>query len=82
MPLKVSIYFVLAIHTAAMDMMGGEGIKSKCRSPDIMSDAAYLILTKDGATTTCNFFVDEDVVVQGGVTNLKQYAYDPSKKHQ
>ena len=62
-----------------MDMLGGgSGIKSRCRKPDIMSDAAYAILTRDAKTTGGNFFIDDEVVQQEGVADLKQYAYDPS----
>ena len=69
----------LAIYTAAMDMLGGgEGIKSQCRSPDIMADAAYLILTKDASKTGGNFFIDDDLIKEHGITDLDQYAYDPS----
>lgn len=33
--------------TAAMEMLGGGGeIAEQCRTPDIMADAAYVILTR------------------------------------
>ena len=57
---------------------GGEAIKAQCRKPDIMADAAYAILTRDAKTTGGNFFIDDEVVQEEGVTDLKQYAYDPS----
>ena len=63
-----------------MDMLGGgEGVKAQCRTPDIMSDAAYAILTRDAKTTGGNFYIDDEVVQAEGVTDLKQYAYDPGK---
>jgi len=69
------------IYTAAMAMLGGgDAVKSQCRKPEIMSDAAYAILTKDAKTTTGNFFIDETVMKNEGVTNLDHYAYDPSVK--
>uniref|UniRef100_A0A8C5YRK7 Hydroxysteroid dehydrogenase-like protein 2 n=1 Tax=Marmota marmota marmota TaxID=9994 RepID=A0A8C5YRK7_MARMA len=35
-----------AIHTAAMDMLGGSGVESQCRKVDIIADAAYSIFKK------------------------------------
>ena len=58
---------------------GGEGVKAQCRKPEIMSDAAYAILTRDATATCGNFFIDDEVVRAEGVTDLKQYAYDPGK---
>ena len=44
-----------AIMTAAMVMLGGgQEIVSQCRTPDIMADAAYVILTRDSKTYTGN----------------------------
>lgn len=67
-----------AIWTAAMAMLGGgqESAKS-CRSVDIMSDAAYAILSGDSSKVTGNFFVDEDVVREHGVTDMDKYAIEP-----
>ena len=39
--------FFLAIITAAMEMLaGGKDAAIHCRTPDIMSDAAYIMLTR------------------------------------
>ena len=32
--------------TAAMEMLGGGDVADQCRTTDIMSDAAYVILTR------------------------------------
>ena len=72
-----------AIYTAAMEMLGGgDGVKSQCRSPDIMSDAAHAILCKDSKQFTGNFCVDDDVLRAEGVTDFSKYQYDPSKYYQ
>lgn len=52
-----------AIHTAAMEMLGGKEAARQCRKPEICADAAYAILTKDSKTTTGNFFIDEEVKI-------------------
>ena len=48
---------ILAIITAAMDMMGGDGIDKQCRTPEIMADAAYVMLTRDSRSFTGNFVI-------------------------
>jgi citronellol/citronellal dehydrogenase len=47
------------------------------RKPEIMADAAYVILTRPSRSCTGNFFLDEDVLRAGGVTDLSQYAMRP-----
>ncbi|XP_022102793.1 hydroxysteroid dehydrogenase-like protein 2 [Acanthaster planci] len=65
-----------AIWTAAMNMLGGgeDALRKQCRTPDIIADAAYAILTKDSRSYTGNFAMDEDVLKEAGVTDLDQYA--------
>lgn len=65
-----------AIQTAAMDMLGGDGISKQCRTADIMADAAYAILTKP-TEFTGNFVVDEDILKKEGVQDFDQYAVQP-----
>lgn len=44
------------------------------RKPSIMADAAYEILTSDSRKVTGNFFIDETILRERGVTDFKQYA--------
>lgn len=67
-----------AIHTAAMDMLGGSEVAKQCRTPEICADAAYAILTKDSKSVTGNFFIDDEILKSEGITDLVQYACDPS----
>merc|ERR1719158_1959477 len=63
-----------AIMTAAMEMLGGGGgISSQCRTPQIMADAAYVILTRDSRNFTGNFCVDEAVLKEVGVKDFSTY---------
>ncbi|KAH7717524.1 Protein DHS-6 [Aphelenchoides avenae] len=67
------------IWTAALEMLGdGEGKKSS-RKPEIMADAAYVVLSKDSRSYSGNFTIDDEVLRAAGVKDLDQYAYDPSK---
>jgi len=69
------------IQTAALQMI--PGVKPEhCRTPAIMADAAYAILTTDAATTTGNFFTDETVLRQAGVSigDFAQYSVVPGSR--
>ena len=68
-----------AIKTAALQMIPGVDTNF-CRTPDIMADAAYVILNRDSKTTTGNFFVDEEVLRENGVTDFEQYSVIPGTK--
>jgi citronellol/citronellal dehydrogenase len=62
-----------AIATAALQMI--PGIKPEhCRTVDIMADAAHLVLTADAAATSGNFFIDDEVLRDAGVTDLDRYS--------
>ncbi|KFU95563.1 Hydroxysteroid dehydrogenase-like 2, partial [Chaetura pelagica] len=65
-----------AIHTAAMDMLGGAGIEKQCRKTDIIADAAYCILTKPKSFTG-NFIIDEELLREEGVKDFDVYAIVP-----
>ncbi|XP_026212480.1 hydroxysteroid dehydrogenase-like protein 2 [Anabas testudineus] len=65
-----------AIQTAAMDMLGGEGIAKQCRTADIIADAAYIILSQPKHYTG-HFLVDEDVLKEHGARDFDQYAVKP-----
>jgi citronellol/citronellal dehydrogenase len=68
-----------AIATAAVrNLLGGEEAIRRCRKPEIMADAAYVILTQPSRTCTGNFFIDEDVLRSAGVTDFTPYAVDAS----
>ena len=68
-----------AIATAAMQMIPGVDI-DKCRKPEILADAAYLILTSDAKTTSGNFFIDDTLLAEHGVTDFDRYSVVPGNK--
>ncbi len=68
-----------AIATAAVqNLLGGDEIVRRSRKPEIMADAAHVVLTKPSREFTGNFCVDDDVLASVGVTDLSGYAVDPS----
>jgi citronellol/citronellal dehydrogenase len=66
------------IGTAAVrNLLGGEESIRASRTPEILADAAHVILTRDSRSCTGNFFIDEDVLRSAGVTDLSKYAVAP-----
>jgi citronellol/citronellal dehydrogenase len=66
------------IATAAVNnLLGGDDLMRRSRTPEIMGDAAYYILRRNSRECTGNFFIDEDVVIAEGETNLDKYAFEP-----
>lgn len=63
-----------AIDTAAMAEFEGHIAVGALRSPEILADAAHLILTSDARTTTGNFYIDDDLLAAHGITDLSGYA--------
>ena len=66
-----------SLDTAAVrNVIGAELVKGS-RKPSIYADAAYAVLKRDSSTCTGNFFLDQDVLEEEGVTDFDQYAVDP-----
>ena len=61
------------ILAASMDDQG----KSKCRTPTIMGDAAYIILTQDSKKFTGNMCVDDSTLIRSGKSDLSEYLATP-----
>jgi len=68
------------INTAALAMIPGVDPK-RCRTPEILADAAYAIFHRDGRRHTGNVYIDEDVLAAEGITDLDRYAVVPGTKH-
>jgi citronellol/citronellal dehydrogenase len=49
------------------------------RTPEIVADAAWHILTRDSRRTTGNFFIDDEVLASAGITDLAHYAFVAGK---
>jgi citronellol/citronellal dehydrogenase len=68
-----------AIDTAALQMIPGIDTAA-CRTPEILADAAYVILNRPSKETTGNFYVDDEVLASVGVTDLEKYSVVPGTK--
>ncbi|MEZ5640030.1 MAG: NAD(P)-dependent oxidoreductase [Burkholderiaceae bacterium] len=64
-----------AIATAALQMIPGVDV-ARCRKPEILADAAYLVLTSDSGNTG-NFYIDDELLAAHGITDLDPYAVTP-----
>ncbi|CAB4589693.1 MAG: SDR family NAD(P)-dependent oxidoreductase [Actinobacteria bacterium] len=65
-----------AIDTAALQMIPGIDTAA-CRTPEILADAAYVILNRISKDCTGNFFVDDEVLASVGVSDLEKYSVVP-----
>ncbi|MBP0615393.1 SDR family oxidoreductase [Jiella mangrovi] len=69
-----SLWPLTVIDTAAVrNVLGGAPLASMSRSPEIVADAAHAILTKPSRECSGNFFIDELVLAEEGVTDFSPY---------
>ena len=68
-----------AFWSAFVSRAGGytESLRQFSRKPDVMSDAAYCIITKDAKEFTGNFVYDDDLLSSEGVVDFDVYAEVP-----
>lgn len=70
-----SLWPLTAIDTAAVrNLLGGAKLAEMSRSPEIMADAAYTIVTRPSRECSGNFFIDELVLREAGITDFSKYA--------
>ena len=64
------------IATAAVqNLLGGDAAMAKSRKPEIMADAAHAIFMRPSRQATGNFYIDDEVLAEAGVTDLSGYGY-------
>ncbi len=67
------------INTAAVqNQLGGVPAVQAARQPSIMADAAYAILTRPVAAASGQFFVDEEILRDTGISDFSGYRVDPN----
>ncbi len=68
------------IATAAIaNIVGGAAMMRGSRTPEIMADAAYAILTKPSRDVTGQFFIDDTLLYGEGVRDFDKYRVDPTQ---
>lgn len=67
------------IATAAIEFeLGGTQVFKQARTPAIMADAAYAILTSSGRSITGRLLIDDEILSEQGVSDFEHYRYDPA----
>ncbi len=69
-----SLWPLTTIDTAAIrNIIGGVEMAQASRKPEIMADAAHVVLNRPARECTGNFFIDEEVLRSEGVRDFKIY---------
>lgn len=69
-----------AIATAAVEFaLGGDEMVKGSRTPEILSDAAHILLNKPSKEFTGNFVIDDTLLYENGITDFEPYRVDPSR---
>lgn len=66
------------IGTAAIrNLPQGESLAQKARSPEIMADATYHLITKTDPPYQGQLLLDEEILTEAGVTDFRRYSLNP-----
>jgi citronellol/citronellal dehydrogenase len=66
------------IDTAAVrNLLGGEALAKMSRTPEILADAAAIILSKPSSSYSGNLLLDEEVLNEEGIMDLSRYSVVP-----
>jgi len=67
-----------AIATAAIEFaVGNEAMLKFCRKPEIVADAAHVVLSGRSRDRTSQFLIDDEVLAAAGVTDFDRYQVEP-----
>lgn len=59
--------------SAVRNLLGGESVAKRGRSPEIVADAAHAILTREARSFSGNFVIDEQILLEEGVRDFSKY---------
>jgi citronellol/citronellal dehydrogenase len=66
------------IATAAVEFaLGGPQMMRRARTPQIVADAAHVILNRPARECTGRFFIDDSVLAEAGVRDFGPYSVEP-----
>jgi citronellol/citronellal dehydrogenase len=69
------------IATAAVEFaLGGPEMMRRSRKPQIVADAAHVILSRPARESTGQFFIDDSVLYEAGVRDFAPYSVEPGAK--
>jgi len=68
------------IATDAINMI--PGVRPElCRTPEIVADAAHIVLARPSDDYFGHFLIDDDVLFAAGITDFSGYSVDPNAQH-
>jgi citronellol/citronellal dehydrogenase len=71
------------IATAAVkNLLGGDTLMRRSRTPEILADAAYAVFTKPAKNFTGHFLIDDTFLAGEGVSDFDRYRVDPTQSLQ
>ncbi|MEN0044348.1 MAG: short chain dehydrogenase, partial [Pseudomonadota bacterium] len=59
------------------NLLGGDALVERSLKPEVMADAAHVILTRPSREFTGNFCIDDEVLESVGITDLSKYQVNP-----
>jgi len=65
--------------SAIRNLLGGEEIMRRSRTPDILADAAHAIFEKQARSFYGHFLIDDTFLAAEGVTDFERYRVDPAQ---
>ncbi len=66
------------VATAAVEFaLGGRDMMQRSRKPEVMADAAHVILCRSARECTGQFFIDDAVLYESGVRDFEPYSVEP-----
>jgi citronellol/citronellal dehydrogenase len=66
------------IATAAVEFaLGGPAMMRRSRKPEIVADAAHVILSRPARECSGRFFIDDSVLYEAGVRDFNAYSVEP-----
>jgi citronellol/citronellal dehydrogenase len=68
-----SLWPKTTVATAAVKHMLSKPVYMASRHARIMADAAYFIFTNTDKEHTGHFYLDDDILIANGITDLSQY---------
>jgi len=68
------------IATAAIrNLLGGDEVVRRSRTPDIVADAAHAVFAKPAKSFSGNFLIDDSFLAAEGVSDFDRYRVDPTQ---
>src|SRR5688572_4801457 len=65
--------------SAIKNLLGGDALMRRSRTPDILADAALRIFAKPSREFTANFLIDDSFLASEGFADFERYRVDPTQ---